>query len=421
MALKQHVHSSSHACPRCTAPGADGGLVQVQRVPGGHGQRGQDHQGVGPQAPAVRGATAAGTQVSTRAPQACCTTCPGPCVWGAGMAPRSAWVPFAPAKCWALTRAHSFMRQNLCSYAVKRVLWSPHAEHLLASCSYDMTVKLWDTASAGHALVRRCAHCCRCGRVPHGCNVTFHLCSPLPAPRAVAVGTTTRSLPWGWTGACWRRACWPARGGTSKWLCGTWTGRPDAPLLSFVILATSRGHQGSGHQVRVRSVGSALDQFGAVAERGRLDGEQLHVHHDRGVGRDLCRRVRLSGRVSGSAHANATARASPSPLNGGAPPTPRLPKASSGGTTRRRSPPTRMPRTPCTRQRVKDCAAPRGVQIKSCSCPPAAPPLLRRTRSMPGSVPPAPSAPTLKPTGVPPVTPSPWREVTNVTFLYFTS
>lgn len=28
-------------------------------------------------------------------------------------------------------------------YAVRRVLWSPHSDSLIASCSYDMTVKLW--------------------------------------------------------------------------------------------------------------------------------------------------------------------------------------------------------------------------------------------------------------------------------------
>jgi hypothetical protein len=33
------------------------------------------------------------------------------------------------------------------SYAVRRVLFSPHSANLLLSCSYDMTVKLWDTAS----------------------------------------------------------------------------------------------------------------------------------------------------------------------------------------------------------------------------------------------------------------------------------
>ena len=33
------------------------------------------------------------------------------------------------------------------SYAVRRLTFSPHAEHLLASCSYDMTVKLWDTSA----------------------------------------------------------------------------------------------------------------------------------------------------------------------------------------------------------------------------------------------------------------------------------
>lgn len=42
-----------------------------------------------------------------------------------------------------------------CSYAVRRVAWSPHAETLLASCSYDMSVKLWDTAAPQGPLVKR--------------------------------------------------------------------------------------------------------------------------------------------------------------------------------------------------------------------------------------------------------------------------
>lgn len=45
-----------------------------------------------------------------------------------------------------------------CRYAVRRVLFSPHAENILASCSYDMSVKLWDTAGGGAPLVRSWEH-----------------------------------------------------------------------------------------------------------------------------------------------------------------------------------------------------------------------------------------------------------------------
>jgi hypothetical protein len=39
-------------------------------------------------------------------------------------------------------------------YAVRRVLFSPHAETVLASCSYDMTVRLWDFAVPEDAQLR---------------------------------------------------------------------------------------------------------------------------------------------------------------------------------------------------------------------------------------------------------------------------
>lgn len=39
-------------------------------------------------------------------------------------------------------------------YAVRKVLFSPHAESLVASCGYDMTVRLWDVAAPEDALLR---------------------------------------------------------------------------------------------------------------------------------------------------------------------------------------------------------------------------------------------------------------------------
>lgn len=44
------------------------------------------------------------------------------------------------------------------SYAVRRVQFSPHAESQIASCSYDMTVKLWDWQAPEDALLRSWDH-----------------------------------------------------------------------------------------------------------------------------------------------------------------------------------------------------------------------------------------------------------------------
>lgn len=62
--------------------------------------------------------------------------------------------PSVPVLCWLLT---------LCSlpthrYAVRRVQFSPHAESVLASCSYDMSVKLWDHRAPTDALIRSWDH-----------------------------------------------------------------------------------------------------------------------------------------------------------------------------------------------------------------------------------------------------------------------
>jgi peroxin-7 len=43
-------------------------------------------------------------------------------------------------------------------YPVKRVLFSPHSETQLLSCSYDMTVKLWDFQAPEDALLRSWDH-----------------------------------------------------------------------------------------------------------------------------------------------------------------------------------------------------------------------------------------------------------------------
>lgn len=45
-----------------------------------------------------------------------------------------------------------------CRYAVRRVQFSPHAENVLASCSYDMSVKMWDYRAPEDALIRSWDH-----------------------------------------------------------------------------------------------------------------------------------------------------------------------------------------------------------------------------------------------------------------------
>ncbi len=41
---------------------------------------------------------------------------------------------------------------------MRRVEFSPHQERVLVSCSYDMTVKLWDTGGPEEPLVRDWGH-----------------------------------------------------------------------------------------------------------------------------------------------------------------------------------------------------------------------------------------------------------------------
>lgn len=41
---------------------------------------------------------------------------------------------------------------------MRKVIWSPHAETILASCSYDMTVRLWDISLPEDSLLRTWDH-----------------------------------------------------------------------------------------------------------------------------------------------------------------------------------------------------------------------------------------------------------------------
>lgn len=56
-----------------------------------------------------------------------------------------------------------FPRNDVCrveghTYAVRKVKFSPHRESLIASCSYDMTVCLWDYRAPEDALLARYDH-----------------------------------------------------------------------------------------------------------------------------------------------------------------------------------------------------------------------------------------------------------------------
>ena len=39
-------------------------------------------------------------------------------------------------------------------YAIRKALFSPHSETLVATCGYDMTVRLWDIAAPEDSLLK---------------------------------------------------------------------------------------------------------------------------------------------------------------------------------------------------------------------------------------------------------------------------
>ena len=66
---------------------------------------------------------------------------------------------------------------------MRKVIFSPHAENVLASCSYDMSVKLWDVAAPEDALIRHWDH-----HTGEGC------CPLFPCPAASLYAAAMRNL-----------------------------------------------------------------------------------------------------------------------------------------------------------------------------------------------------------------------------------
>ena len=132
-------------CTRCRLPSSTGDPNPAASPGGGPLRR------LSPRGPARP--PSAPSRALSSFPSADAPPPPAPPGGGGGAGPpppAQVWDIRAPQRELAVLAGHT--------YAVRRVLFSPHSETVLASASYDMTVRLWDWAAPGDALLRLWDH-----------------------------------------------------------------------------------------------------------------------------------------------------------------------------------------------------------------------------------------------------------------------